>query len=270
MNHKKVLLSLFLSGLVSVAGAAFAQEGGTAAGADSTGSGARGGDRAREVAPSPAVQGGSTPTDVASTQGNQVGQVTGTVVSTTDTALEIKTDTGNRNFIVDRQTQQLQGMQTGATVTVYFDKNANGHDRALRIVSGQATNATTGATGTSDLNRPDPRANTGAPNDSIAPTPRTQTTTGSTYGSQTGTTTGTTPDTTGSTGTTTGTSTYGTQTGTTTDTNVSTGTTTGTTATSAGTTGSHLPRTASDMPLVGLLGLGALAGALAVRSGRNA
>jgi len=266
MNHKKVLLSLFLSGLVSVAGAAFAQEGGTAAGADSTGSGARGGDRAREVAPSPAVQGGSTPTDVASTQGNQVGQVTGTVVSTTDTALEIKTDTGNRNFIVDRQTQQLQGMQTGATVTVYVDKNANGHDRALRIVSGQATNAATGATGTSDLNRPDPRANTGAPNDSIAPTPGTQTTTGSTYGSQTGTTTGTTADTTG---TTTGTgSTYGTQTGTTTDTNVSTGTTADTT--SAGTSGSHLPRTASDMPLVGLLGLGALAGALAVRSGRNA
>jgi hypothetical protein len=270
MSDQRILLSLFLSGLISVTGAAFAQ--GDAAGSgdagNAAGSGARGGARTRVEEPTGSVQGGNTATDVAANQGNQIGHVSGTIVSSSPSGIEIKTDTGNRNFIVDNRTSEAQGLDTGVVVTIYFDKNANGHDRALRVVTGQVGDAPTGALGASDMNRPDPRAQTGAPTDSIAPTTGTQTgspsansagspTTGS-YGTQTGASSGSSYDSsTGSTGSSSGSS-YGSSTD------------TSTSGTTSGTAGGTLPRTAGDMPLVGLIGLGALAGALAARFGRNA
>jgi len=97
---------------------------------------------------------------------------------------------------------------------------------------------------------------------------QTGTTTGTTTGTSTGTTTGTMDSTTGGSmnDTTSGSmDTTDTTTGTTTGTSTSTSTSTTTTS---GTSGS-LPATGSELPLVGLIGLSALAGAVALRASRS-
>jgi len=88
-------------------------------------------------------------------------------------------------------------------------------------------------------------------------------------GTTTGTTTGTMSTTTGS-STTGGSmdSTTGSTTGSTTD-SYSNSTSTSTSGSTDTTTGSSLPATGSELPLVGLIGLSALAGAVALRASRN-
>jgi hypothetical protein len=61
---------------------------------------------------------------------------------------------------------------------------------------------------------------------------------------------------------------YNGTTGSTTTTTTTTGSTVDTSSNVSGSTSSHLPRTASDTPLLGLIGALALAGALALRSSR--
>jgi len=121
---------------------------------------------------------------------------------------------------------------------------------------------TSAPTGSSMQTEPQPAnndlRNPGNPQDQVGKPSTTTTTTTTAPTDTTGTTSTTTTDTTSTTPSTTGTSTDTTSTTTSTDT---AGTSTTSTSTSR-----HLPRTGSEMPLVGILGLLALASAVGFRA----
>jgi len=164
---------------------------------------------------------------------------TGTIVSWNHNELVLHTSTGINHFkMMPSTTGYTTNFQEGQVAAVDFERNEQGVMIAKQVRLGASTRTTTGTLTT-------------APADTTSGTTTTDTTnnnTASTYPSTTDTTTSTYPSTTDTTSNTTDTTA-----------STATDTTTGTTS------GTRMPATASESPLVALLGLLALAGAAGLR-----